>query len=349
MTNLFTDPFTGSNGAAWNATNWTTSGVSSLNTSGASATIQGNKGRLNAGTVTTYGGKMAIRYAGSNVADAEWIGKFTLTTTVDGAFECWLRASTSAPDGTGYILSVNLGTSNNVVITRANSFAYTTLSTSSVTVSQNTEYGFRFYVVGTTIKAKIWPTSGSEPSSYTATVTDSAVSAAGYSYFDSKGGNSSGFIVDVEDVTLTDGTSNQFTYTGSVQPGAGVFKRNLVTKNPFAGSTTAVGTWSYIKVVTRVFTASITGAGVLIKLPKKLLTGSSAPFGIQIKTVPKTITASIASSGVFRKAFVRKFLGTIATAGAITVTFAGRVFGRPGIVKVTVEKAGDVRLRVRRG
>jgi hypothetical protein len=349
MTNLFTDAFTGSNGAAWNATNWTTTSVSGLNTSGASATIQGNKGRLNAGTVASYGGKSAIRYAGANIADSEFIGKFTLTTSTDGAFEVWLRAGTSAVDGTGYIFSFELGTSANVKITKGVSYTYTTLSSNSVTISQNTEYGFRCYVVGTTVKVKCWPTSGSEPTSYTATVTDSAVSASGYSYFDARGGSAAGFIVDVDDVTLTNGTSNQFTYAGSIQPGAGVFARNQVNKNPFTGSSTAVGTWSYIKVVTRIFTASITSVGALVKLPKKLFTGSSASTGIQIKTIPKTWTASATPSGVFRKAFVRKFLGTIATVGSVTTTFAGRVFGRPGIVKVTVEKAGDVRLRIRRG
>lgn len=348
MTNLFQDSFTGSNGAAWSAS-WTTTNVSSLNTSGATQQIQGNKGRLNAGTVASYGGHSVIRYSGSNVSDIEWIGKITFTTSIDGNFEAWARASTSSPDGTGYIFQLNLGTTNTVTVIRANSFTYTTLGQASVTLSQNTEYGWKFYVVGTSIKAKVWATSGSEPGSYNLNLTDSAVTAAGYSYVHAHGGGSSGFIVDLDDITLTNGQSNQFTYTGQCQPGPGVFSRGTVTKNPFTGSVTATGAWSYIKVVTRTFTAAITGTGAFLKQGQKIFTGASQPSSNVYKMIPKTLAGSITATGVFRKAFVRKFTGTIATVGTVAANFAGRVFGRPGIVKVTVEKAGAVRMRARRG
>ena len=354
MADLFTDSFTGSNGASWSAS-WTTSGITSLSTTGSSATIQGNKGRLNSGTVASYGGKKAMRYSGTNVSDAEWIGKFTLTTSIDGSFETWIRAATGAVDGTGYVFHANLGTTNNISIIRANAYTYTTLQQASFTISQNTEYNFRFYVVGTSIKAKIW--TGTEPGTYNLSSTDSAVTAAGYSYVSANGGGSAGFIVDLEDIKLTDGTSNQFTYTGTFGAGIqGTFKRDLVTKNPFTGTLGSglAGTFTKLKVVSRIYTGtfSSTLAGVFTKTPLKSLAGTigSGLQGALIKSVPKTITGSItASPGTLRKSFVRIFSGSVTATGEAIAAFAGRVFGRPGIVKIVVEKAGEVRTRIRRG
>jgi hypothetical protein len=347
-TYITTDTFTGSNGASWSGTNWTA--LTAINTTAASATIQGNKGRLNAGSVTGFGGKMAMRYAGGTLAAAEFIGKVTFTTSIDGGLEVWLRANTGSPDGTGYFLRINIGTGTSAVyIGKGVSFSYSTLLAATFTIAQNTEYGFRFYASGTTLKAKIWATSGSEPSSYTISTTDSSISAAGYAYLAATGGNSANMLVDVDDVQLTDGTGNSFTYTGSITAGPGVFSRGTVTKVPFTGSVTASGVLNKLKVVVKGFTGSITPSGVLLRLPIKIVNGSVVATGNLLKVIPKTLAASITSSGVFRKSFVRKFTGTITTVGTPTIAFAGRIFGRPGIVRVTVEKAAEVRLRIRRG
>lgn len=346
MTTYFTDAFTGSNGASWNSTNWTTSGVSSLNGPGSSATIQTNRGRLNSGTNTGYNGKMAIRYNGTNRADYEMSGKITFNDNVDGHFECWIRADTSAIDGTGYILSFNVGSSGNVTIVRANGYAYTTIGTASVTVNQGSEYNWKHYCVGNTHKAKVW--TGTEPA-YNINVSDSAVTAAGYCYVIAIGGNLSGFDVDLDDVTLTDGTGGAAaTYTGSVTA-TGAFARTTVTKNPFTGSCTPSGTWSYIKVVQRLFTSSITAVGAFVKGATKSFSGSSTAAGAVTKQARKSFSGSITGSGYFQKSFIRVFTGTITAVGVATITFIGRIFGRPGRVKTAIMKAGEVRMRIRRG
>jgi hypothetical protein len=344
MVTYFLDDFTGSNGAAWSG-NWT----SFVSSTGASATIQSNKGRLNGGSSSGPSNKRAQRYSGSNLTDVEISGKLVLTTTNNSGVEVWVRADNVTPDnGNGYFLTFRLGSA--VTLSKGSGFTYPTIATvTGFNIAQNTEYGFRLYAVGTTIKAKVWATSGAEPGSYQVSTTDSTHTGSGLTILIANNGGAAGMIADFDDVKLTDGTDNQFTYTGSCTPTAGTFSRNLVTKNPFTGSVTATGLWSYIKVVTRVFTGSITSNGPFKKIGQKVLTGSSTAFGDQYKRTPKTLTGAVTGSGVFRKAFVRKFVGSITTAGTVAATFAGRVFGRPGIVKVTVEKAGAVRMRARRG
>lgn len=344
MVTYFLDDFTGSNGSAWNASNWT----SHVSSTGASATIQSNQGRLSAGTSAGGSNKRSQKYAGANLTDVEISGKVTLPTTNGSSAEVWVRTDAVTPDsGNGYFLTFRIGSA--VTLSKGAGFTYPSLGSTSVTVSQNTQYGFRLYAVGSSIKAKVWATSGSEPSSYQVSVTDTTHSGSGLTILTANNGVATGMIADFDDVKLTDGTDNQFTYVGSIAPTAGTFRRNLVTKNAFTGSSTPVGVWSYIKVVTRVFTGATTAVGVVRRSALKILTGSALPVGFHRKDMRRTFNASITSTGVFRKAFVRKFIGTIATVGTATVNFAGRVFGRPGIVRVTVEKAGQVRMRARRG
>jgi hypothetical protein len=345
MTTYFTDAFTGSNGASWNASNWTASSISTLNTAGATATIQGNRGRLFTGSVASYGGKVARRYAGTNQADLEMSGKIIFNDAIDGQFQCWIRASTSAIDGTGYAFTVTVGSSDNVTIIRANSYSYTTIGTASVTISQGSEYNWKHYCVGNTHKAKVW--TGSEPA-YNVDVSDSVVTAAGYAYVIAVGGGSAGFDVDIDDVSLTDGTGGAAaTYTGSVTATGTIHK--IVTKNPFTGSITASSTWSYIKIVERLFTSSVTATGALVKGVVKSFAGFSTAESTMTKQAQKRFAGSITGTGFFQKNFIRVFTGTITAVGASTITFVGRVFGRPGRVKTTVTKAGEVRMRIRRG
>lgn len=344
MTTYFgPDTFTLSNGSAPGA-NWTTGLIS---TTGASSSVQSNQYRLNAGTATGYAGKRADRYSGTNRADYEIQSKVTINSSTDGGVEIWIRASTSSPDGTGYFLRIETG-SNTVRIGKAVSFTYTTLQTISGfgTISQGSQYAFKFYVVGTSIKAKFWLASNSEPGSYQLSTTDSAVAAAGYVYLAVVGGSASGFTADFDDITLTDGTGNAFTFTGSCQASGSLFKN--VTKNPFTGSITPTGVLNKVKVVTKLLTGSITAAGALVKVPMKVLTGSIQPTGVKLFTMLKTFTGSITPSGSFRKSMVRVFTGTITAHGNLVTTFLGRVFGRPGIAAMRVYKAAEAFIRVRR-
>lgn len=120
------------------------------------------------------------------------------------------------------------------------------------------------------------------------------------------------------------------------------------TKNAFTGSITASGTHIRLKVVERIFTASITAAGTLAKRTSKALSGSIAPSGAHIKRTNKSMAGSSTPSGVFKKSPIRLFTGSIAVSGNLITTALGRVFGRPGVVSLVIQKAGDVRIRFRR-
>lgn len=340
MTTYFTDPFTGTNGSAWNASNWT----SLFAATGSSATIQGNKGRQVAGSSSGSNNKKGMRYT-STLTDVEIAGTLSFTTSASGSVEIWLRASTSAPDGTGYFLQFD-GPGGGINLLKAVSFSYTNLSSNlgGITLASGTTYGFKFYVVGTTVKAKVW--TGSEPGSYTVSTTDSAVGAAGYAYIATLNNAAANVTVDYDDVVLTDGTGNAFTYTASVT-GAGVLAKAM-TKNAFTGSSTGAGALTTRKVVVRAFTASVSTVGVFAKQAIKLFTGSSTITGLSKKTMFRVFTASSTATGFFRKAGVRLLTGSVTATGVSSRTFLGRVFGRPGKAVVTAWRAAEIKIRVRR-
>jgi hypothetical protein len=344
MTTYFSDNFTGSNGASWNATNW----IIAKNTTGATATIQANRGRMNAGSITGYSGKMAMRRNAAAIADVEIAGIVNFgTTSIDGGLEIWLRSDTNADSTTGYFLSIDRNGNPFVGYTTTGT-SFPTIGNITLPINGSTDYSFRFYAVGTTIKAKVWATSGAEPVAYQVSITNSAVSAAGAVTVHAKGGNSGGFTFDLDDVVVTNGVGNQFTFTGSIQPTNGTFRRALVTKNAFTGSSKPTGAWSYIKVVTRLFTGSSAPTGKFIVGAKKILTGVISSTGVMVKRIPKMFTGSITGTGFYRNAFVRVLTGGIQTTGTLTVTFLGRVFGRPGVVAVAIRAAGEAIARVRR-
>jgi hypothetical protein len=275
-------------------------------------------------------------------------GTVIFNDTINGSFECWIRASTSQIDGTGYAFACSVGTTDNVVLVLADNYDYTPLAFVSVTITQGVEYGWKHYCVGNTHKCKVWATSGSEPA-YQIDETDSTVTGSGYIYVHAKGGSTSGFDVDIDDVTLTDGSGGtSATYTGSVT-GTGAFSRTTVTKNPFTGSVTPVGAWSYIKVVPRVFTSSVTTIGTFAKNVTKSFSGSSTAVGVSLRVPEKSFAGTVTISGAFEKVPIRVFTGTITAVGVSVITFIGRVFGRPGRVKTVVSKAGEIRMRIRRG
>jgi len=137
------------------------------------------------------------------------------------------------------------------------------------------------------------------------------------------------------------------TPTGSVSA-TGVMTKN-VTKIPFTGSVTAAGVVTLLKVVVRVFTASVTATGAFIKRAQKVLTGSITPVGGGYKIIQKLpFTGSVTPTGAFRKAYVKLFAGSVTAVGTFASTFLGRVFGRPGITRVTVNRAAKAIIRIRR-
>lgn len=210
MTTLLTDDFTGTNGAAINSSKW----VVARTTTGAGATIQSNRARLNAGTLADYDGAVSIRANISNVADAEWLtSSFWYQDSQDGRLEAWLRCDDISNPGNGYFLSLlRTGT---VALYKASGFSYNSLATASFSFTTGTGYKLRFRVVGTTVQAKLWAATDTEPSSWTMNVTDSSVTAAGQCALSVQGGGAAGLPVDLDDVTLTDGATGLTRVSGS--------------------------------------------------------------------------------------------------------------------------------------
>lgn len=341
MTVYFTDTFTGTNGAAWSA-NWT----NAVSGTGASATIQSNKGRQNAGTNSS--GTRVQRYSGSNITNTQISGKVIFNSSSTAGFlELWIRADDATNLGNGYFLAMQVG--SKPVLRKGASFTYPSIATlsSAPTIAQSTEYGFKLYAVGSTVKAKFWATSGGEPSSFDFSGTDTTHSGAGQVVFNlSNGSGTTGYNIDLDDVQLDDGSGATITLTGSCTA-SGVLTKN-VTKNPFTGSITASGVLVKIKVVTKVFTGSITATGALTKSALKTLTGSITSAGVLTKQARKTFTGSVTATGFFRKSFVRVFSGSITAHGSVVVTNIGRVFGRPGRAVMRVMKAAEAFVRLRR-
>ena len=69
---------------------------------------------------------------------------------------------------------------SSLVIRKRVSGTITIIDTSSFSASVNTLYDIRFRVVGSTLYAKAWLASSSEPASWTAQVSDASLSSAGH-------------------------------------------------------------------------------------------------------------------------------------------------------------------------
>lgn len=206
MTVFVSDTFTGSNGASWSGTNWTTG----TNSSGTSATIQGNAGRINSGTDSGYTGKrcQVVNYANQTNCEILVDFRFPSSGNTDCYFGIMLREQDSIADSRdGYQFRYHRGVSTSTKIEKCVSYTGTTLTSTSFTVADDTWYTVRFQAIGSSLKAKIWQTSGSEPGSWTLTVTDSTYTGSGLATLVCYGGNASGGYVEVDNFSFSDGST----------------------------------------------------------------------------------------------------------------------------------------------
>lgn len=224
MTTLTADSFTGSNGSVLDVAKWSTI----VATTGASASIQGNRARLNPGTLNNYNGNVTVKRVGSNLADVEVTALFSYFTANDGHLEVWARTTDGGVNpGNGYYLSLNrYGTFS---LWKAVSFTYTQLASMSFTANTGTDYKFRFSVVGSVIKARCWGAYDPEPTTWDMSVTDTAITAAGVTMVQGLGGGDPGMLIDLDDIVITDGASDLTQVTKSAAISWDV--QELVTKS----------------------------------------------------------------------------------------------------------------------
>ena len=198
MATYINDTFTGTNGAAWSGTYWT----SAMATAGSTATIQSNKGRLNTGTLTNWAGQEGMRYSGSTtVADTEFVGTFTFPNSAEVYFYVEVRSG-STFNGTNCYSVYFDGTT--CTFDKAVATVGTNFSSKAFAPGVGVAFGVRLRAVGTTIQYRAW--TGTEPGTWDTTVTDSSVANGSVGVL-AIGGAAAGGIVDVDDVLVTDGAA----------------------------------------------------------------------------------------------------------------------------------------------
>lgn len=184
---LFEYKFPGADGDAWDSSKFT-----SFSTSGSGTTT----------TISSGTGKVHITAGGYSGA---W-GKFNMTPTADvdiyaewfveNSNRAWigLVARVSGFDASGRPINAygwrldNSGLGGKQLMKWV-SGTDSLLGRVSWTPSNNTWYGTRFQVIGSTVRGRMWALSGSEPSTWDVSTTDSAVSAANPSGFACSGDN----------------------------------------------------------------------------------------------------------------------------------------------------------------
>lgn len=192
---VYTDDFTGADGAAWNAAKWTFTASGS----GGSATISSNRGLLRAGG--NYG-SYAANVKDMPVADDQsMLVKFTPTSAT--AYADFNLRST-ADYTTRYFLGY-YGGSGQFTLQKRVAGTYTNLGT-GVAVSNGTgglATWIRFEVVGTTVRWRQWNDGFAEPSTWTQSVTDTAV-VSGVASIGHTGRSGAGpYDLHVDDVTVS--------------------------------------------------------------------------------------------------------------------------------------------------
>lgn len=337
--------FTGSNGAA--LPDFTTA----LNEgSGGSATIQSNQARIRTGTAS--GNRTSVRVTGVSRADVEIVLTWTIPALNSQFPKVYVRANTGIDTGTGYYLELEEST---MVLGRSISYSSTGMATYSHGFTAGQVVRTRMACFGNRIKARTWLAANSEPTNSWqidhTPATGDRVDAAGNIGVTTAAGTagSKDFFFDNFDALDTETpTQATFSGTGSLAP-SGVLRKTVI-KAPFTGSLTPAGATAVQRVVVRVFTGALTPVGALQKALPRLFTGSLTPSGVLRRNVTKApFTGSLTPAGATRKQANRTFAGAITPAGVGIVTFIGRIIGYPGLAVMNVIKAGDARIRHRKG
>lgn len=114
----------------------------------------------------------------ANRADCEILARIRTSSANADQIRLHLRGSGAAASETAYGLA--LGSTTTLTLHKYVAGVSTNLSTGTYNYSVNTWYHIRFRVNGTTLSAKVWLDTEPEPSAWTLTATDSAISAAGW-------------------------------------------------------------------------------------------------------------------------------------------------------------------------
>jgi len=343
------ETFTGSNGSSPSATNITTA----LNQgSGGSVTIQGNQCDLKTGT--TQFNRTSIRITGLSVSDSEIEFTWTVLALSVAFCGCFVRSNNLIDGGHGYLFSLE---PNDMTVTRHNptsTYAGPDLVTNTHGFTAGQVVRTRIALFGNVIRVRTWLASNSEPTSvWQITYTDTS-GAGGFTTAGSIGwtvssasAGSKDFLIDNIDIhNAITPTQATLLATGAITPAGALIK---TSGKKFAGAITPTGALARTRVVLKALAGAITPAGAFVKVPRKVLLGSVTPTGILVRRPSKLLAGAITPAAILKRAYIKRFTGAITPTGAGVVLGVGRIFGRPGIVVMSLIQRAEVRIRHRKG
>ena len=172
MAVILSDAFTGTNGDAWNASNWTTR---TEGTTG-SSTIQTNRGRATAAT-GAYTGQYALGAPASGDADDfdvtfSWADTSTGEQYIDFIYRCTTNPTSGVP-GSAFVVEIGPNSDKIGVYSLDSGGAFSTgIFVTSAGVNDTNRHWMRVLVVGTQHKVKWWDDGSGEPGTWQIDETD---------------------------------------------------------------------------------------------------------------------------------------------------------------------------------
>ena len=178
MTTLASADFTGTDGAAWPAA------FSSARNTGGSSTISTNRGQQITSAAGGYADYRADYLNFGTTTDGTLTGTFMTPDLNEKFAQVWFRANTTAlgtpggGGGSGYFFSLE-PSYNTIRFYKRTTGTQAGLGTAvAFTFASSTIYSWKVQWFGTTLRAKVW--TGSEPGSWTVSITDASFGSAGY-------------------------------------------------------------------------------------------------------------------------------------------------------------------------
>jgi hypothetical protein len=211
------EDFVGSAGAV-SSTIWNPINNPTVGTGGGFTRDGAGKGLLRSSNAGGYNANAFIRawFNEANRADGEVIGDFNPSNHGDTVFRIQGRAA-SAADSNRYALRCNTPNNSIDLVKIVGGISETQIGgaggTAAFTFATGTKYSYRFKIQGTTLSAKVWLSSGSEPGSYQITATDSSYTTGRWGLEQTAGSAASTSTATIENVAL-----NDLTITYSVTP-----------------------------------------------------------------------------------------------------------------------------------
>lgn len=338
------ETFTGADGSAPNATNV----VQTLNEgTGGGLSILGNQLRLRTGTVAQN--RTSFRITGLSVADVETVFTWTVNSGLYG--QVMVRAGSNVDTGNGYLLSL---VPTDMTIGRHVSYSGPNLATVTHGFTNGQRVRTRVAMFGQVLRVRTWLATDPEPTSvWDLTVTDlvgsGGISGAGFVGWTASSATTGSKDLMIDDIdvqsTITPTQATLFA-TGSISMSGA---ETSTTNKKLLGSITPSGALTKSRAVVKILIGSIASSGLVKKTTLKAFAGSVAPATILTKRANKIMVGSIAPVALLRRAYVKRFAGSITPAGVTGTLAVGRIFGRPGIVVMSLVRRAEVSIRHRKG